>query len=1233
MNSNEYIEAREEYIHLIKQELLGPGSEISIPDEEHELISTTPEKRYSMGILFPQDNPICADNDDTERENTDETNDDAESTDDVYYDHDDRKLAGENGSYSELDDDGEEDSLDETVSLASQNLPSSMGFTFFADGNSDSICGTLRLGTYRAAKVDDCMLPYSEGRDIKVNIPDFVSGYITYDAEAGCIKLKTNLTRKQVNQFKEKESSYDSSIPIIDVLFALADQLRSGYVRTPHLYEFTLDFTQTDYYESDELKFEHATIKITALRRKIKDELYSVTVMIVNTAEGKASGQNCVFQPVISIHTGNNSFVFSDYSNTTEIDLLDEEEQSLALQYRNKRIFGTGLGTSLEWSIDEKGKGELHTEFFPQYEVPQVNFLLPKEYGIEDKTFSMKYLSDLEENPKDDKIECFKSLAAAYKSWIETLQQRAEALDNRFKTIAGKNISGCIAAYNRMIRGIEILSENDAAWTAFELANRAMLMQRVHVKLQEKFSKEKKAVYPDDKEVGTMIQSLDYRTADQLVSDRFSWRPFQLAFLLMSIESITDDHSQDRNIVDLIWFPTGGGKTEAYLGLTAFTIFYRRLKYPAESGGTSVIMRYTLRLLAAQQFTRASTLICACEYIRRDSAAKKPKRSKYKAYPLGDEEISIGLWIGGEHTPNKNKGGEMSAKAHVDKLTMASGSALRDAKDKHNRFQVLKCPWCGTKLTKDYIDGKTFGRWGYNMKNGKSFYLACTHDDCDFRLRLPIQIVDEELYKSPPSLLFGTVDKFAMLPWIEEVGAFFGTKSDNRTPELIIQDELHLISGPLGTMVGQYETAIDYLCRAKGISSKIIASTATIRRAKQQCAALYDRDVLQFPHPGLDAEDSFFSKEATVDLKNGVYGRRYIGLMASGKTKAMMEIRTLAALLQKMHTMDLSDEIKDKYWTVTAYFNSLKDLGKCSTLIDDDVKDFVRRIAHRGLKNGAPRLIGRADELTSRVSTTQLNETLDKLERTEYRSDLQNGKTNIDYASNTVIATNMISVGIDVARLNVMLLVGQPKLTSEYIQASSRVGRSFPGVAITMYDSSKSRDRSHYEQFRPYHEAFYRFVEPTGATPFSGPARERALHSVVFSMLRHQIEALRPEDGAAYFSCKQYAKEINEIKTAVLKRNTSIVKRLGQQVEDESATIEEEIETSFEKWENLANVYEQGHFFYGNKYQFQIPADGDGRLLKAYNTSPGDHALDTLTSMRNVDTTVAGSFIVWEEIK
>lgn len=946
------------------------------------------------------------------------------------------------------------------------------------------------------------------------------------------------------------------------------------------------------------------------------------TVMLVNDDEEKSNGTRCLFQPTVKVESEANGFRFCEYSALVDFDVLDSEERSLELQYRNKRVYGTGLGTSVNWNIDTDGNGEIYNDFFPEVEVPQMDFTIPKSFGIKEEALSMRHLSDLDKTEKSQKLSELRSVVDAYGRWIDTLVETQKDLPVHHQSAASINISGCLKAKDRMLTGLRILDEDSVAWAAFSLANRAMFMQRVHLKLQSETGNIDR--YPRDENLTKLLDFLDYTEPTGITGDKYAWRLFQIAFLLMSIESITNDSARDRDIVDLIWFPTGGGKTEAYLGLTAFTIFFRRLAHLPDSDGTTVIMRYTLRLLAAQQFTRASTLICACEYIRSDAVSRRPQ---YGKYPLGNTEITIGLWIGREHIPNTNA----DAKKHLKELTDARTDTLQYAKEQHNKFQVLKCPWCGTKLVKDRDGTKMIGTFGYRMRNNRHFELFCPQESCFFNQqgKLPIQIIDEELYASPPTLLFGTVDKFAMIPWKKEIGAFFAAGTDNRAPDLVIQDELHLISGPLGTMVGLYEAAIDALCTRNGIRPKIVASTATIRRAKEQCSALYNREVSQFPHPGLDAEDSFFARESIIDYDHGVYGRKYVGLMPSGKTKAMMEVRSIAALMQEINIMDLSDDIKDKFWTLTVYFNSLKDLGKCSTLVDDDVKDFIKRTAFRLGSAKDARMIARADELTSRVNTTQLNETLDKLEKHCYsKENIENKR----YPSNVLLATNMISVGIDVARLNVMLLVGQPKLTSEYIQASSRVGRSFPGVAFALYDGSKSRDRSHYEQFKPYHESFYKHVEPTGATPFSKPARDRALHAVMIAMVRVLEDELSAEKGAAKFNRKDYAARIAELKKYITERASDISKRMNTEMVDDSSEIALEIDSVFEKWEQLAENFDEEHFYYGEKFLIKEPDDGEGRLMKPFNTSRNDPAFDTMTSMRNVDSTVAGNVLIWEEV-
>lgn len=1219
------IDAREEYIKIIKSELLGPGSEFSLPDIEHELISSTPTSRYSVGILFPQGNQMNQDNDETvplpEAEgSTDKEESDAEAEIQTEPVQESRKHV------SEFDETADEN-LDEEIGMSMQYMPSSMGITFLIKGNADIIKGKVTFATYRKALITDCAIPYTPADPEHYAVPSELAHKMSFDKNTGTMKLLTQIKAKEVRDIFEKDTIPENEYQILkQIAYRFVDYCNAGYVRVPHeISEFILDFSKGEYVDAESNReLDGTSAKIVALRTKVSDDIWSVTVMLVNELEEvPAKAIHCIFQSRIEINTHNNCFSFVESNPNPDIHLMDEEECSLELLYRHKKIYGTGLGTSVDWDIDEQGKGSVWNDFFPIEEIPAMNFSLPKNKVITNNELSMKYLSDLNSIDKDTKISSMYNLVDLYKSWVVDLEKTASLLDTKYISAASKNIAECRRAYERMYAGIKTLKEDETAYKAFLLANRAMFMQRVHITMQSDMAKKSADRYPGDDEISVWLRSVDYYKEDDA---NCRWRPFQIAFLLMDINSIVYDDSPERNIVDLIWFPTGGGKTEAYLGLTAFAIFYRRLTHSKEAAGTTVIMRYTLRLLAAQQFTRAATLICACEYIRQQC---EKKHRKYPIYSLGKESISIGLWIGGTHIPNRNEG-KNSASYHLEKLkNVGKHYYVRSEKERHNKFQVLKCPWCGTKMVKDDRNNKLVGEWGYNMGSGKHFYMFCPQEDCDFTNKLPIQIIDDELYRNPPTLLFGTVDKFAMMPWDGRIGAFFGIGSNNRAPELIIQDELHLISGALGTVVGIYETAVDGICGQKGVYPKIIASTATIRRAKEQCSVLYNREVVQFPAPGLDAEDSFFARESTIDYEKGIYGRKYIGIMPSGKTKAMTEIRMMAALMQKAYTMDLPDEIKDKFWTLTVYFNSLKDLGKASTLVDDDVKDFIIRTANRMFTTR--RLIVRADELTSRVSTTELNETLDKLEKIEYSKENMEAK---QYASSVLLATNMISVGIDVARLNVMLMVGQPKLTSEYIQASSRVGRSFPGLCFIQYDATKSRDRSHYERFRSYHESFYRFVEPTGATPFSKPARERALHAVLTAMIR-QREEWKDDKDAQKFDMGNLEKSISEIQEFILSRIKSINSRSENKLKDDIEDVRSEMQEFFEKWQELVDECNRDGnkipIYFGRRFMVSPPNSEERRLLRQYNSARRDTAVDTLTSMRNVDAPVTGSVVIWEE--
>ncbi|MEL7655038.1 MAG: helicase-related protein, partial [Bacillota bacterium] len=1196
-------DARNLLIREVRKELLGPGSEYSIPDDAREIITDLPEVRYSVGILFPQREKYMADNDDTARPSENNAEDNIEEDDEASVSEESQNNRQEAVSAPE------EESLDEEINLSSQNMPSSMGFTFFVQGNSEHITANVQFGTYRKAKLADCAVPFKLAAN-GYELPPQFQPYAKIDRENSLLKLVQPLQKKFIYQAFNTDENLTEGAALKEPLITLCNQLgRNGFVRVPHKVTIDLDFSNADYVDQNK-NLDGTSVKVTALRKHISSDISSVTIMMVNDAGGRYNGMNSIFQPIIQIDVSKDTpYRFCEYTRLNKIYNEDEDELSLSLLYRNKKVYGTGHGTSVYWEIDQNSLGYIVNDFFPQIEVPQMDFGIA-DSKVNSGCLSMKFLSDLDPTPISDKISAMKTLIGSYSSWIDDLQEMSEDESKvaiQFQLKAKEHIANCKEACERMNAGLSILGENLIITQAFLLANRAMFMQRIHLKLQATDK------YPGNLELQKQIKALDYYKED----DDYSWRPFQLAFLLMSLQSIVNPDCQERDIVDLIWFPTGGGKTEAYLGLTAFTIFFRRLSFPDNAGGTTVIMRYTLRLLAAQQFVRAATLICACEAIRKDSLSKK----KYPAYSLGNEVISIGLWIGGDHTPNKNLGSYDSygAKEHLEKLRDAkNASQIRYEKDRNNKFQILKCPWCGTKMVRDAnAEGKVVGEWGYRLKDNKHFYLCCPQEGCDYNFKLPIQIVDEELYNNPPTLLFGTVDKFAMLPWKNDVGAFFATGSDNRTPELIIQDELHLISGPLGTMVGLYETVVDALCSAKGIKPKIIASTATIRRAKEQCSVLYNREVRQFPPSGLNADNSYFAREAKLSAEEQKceaklsaeeqkYGRLYVGLMPSGKTKAMMEIRAIAALLQRVDMMRLPDEIKDKFWTLAIYFNSLRDLGKCRTMIDDDVKDFIKRTAYRfGVGRG--RIIGEASELTSRISTSELNETLEKLERLEYSQD---NISNRKWAINTLLATNMISVGVDVARLNTMLIVGQPKLTSEYIQASSRIGRSYPGVAIVLYDGTKSRDRSHYEQFKAYHESFYRFVEPTGATPFSKPARDRALHAVIISMIRH-LYGLPLDQDAVRFDPEYLQNELERMRKYILDRVNEINARTWSDLENDTSEIEKRINEVVTEWNERVKIAGEQNFFYGDRFMMKAPSAGQKRLLKVFGTSAGDPAYET----------------------
>lgn len=777
---------------------------------------------------------------------------------------------------------------------------------------------------------------------------------------------------------------------------------------------------------------------------------FLVTVTLLNrhkTEAGRPDPSECLFQAGFSCEAiGGIIDVYPRLTGTR----IEAEEEELALLYQDRHTFAVGHGCAAMWD-ETSGTRRVYSESMPHHETFPVTTAADLGGGkagrAAERVLSLRYLEDHASDAAGLKKDLL-HFVSRYDLWIDALAKDASSLPDDHASTAERLLARLRTASGRMHKGIAAILGDPDVKRAFHLATRAMLMQMVH----------------SGSTYGGNTRERNERSFaapeyDSSATDGYRWYPFQLAFMLLAAASVADESDEHRDTVDLIWFPTGGGKTEAYLWVAAMEMFLRRLRHGSAGAGTAVIKRYTLRLLTSQQFQRAATLICACEELRR------------AADDLGDEPFSLGLWIGGQSTANTLN----EAKDQYEDL-------LDDGKPE-NPFQLQRCPWCGTRIVpaEQSEDTEDYGV----RATSAQFDFYCPSDDCPFHDRLPIAVVDEEMYRRAPTMLIGTIDKFARLAWDHRASAFFGS-GPVRPPSLIIQDELHLISGPLGTIAGIYEAALDCLLRRDGHRPKIIAATATIRRAADQAERLYAREVAVFPPSGLSVDDSFFSR---IDRSQA--GRLYVGVMGQGHTPVTSLVRTAAAASQApIELTGLPEDVRDAYWTLLIYHNSKRELGKTMALARDDIPARVGVIATDESKL---REIENVEELSANLAGRRIPEVLLQLDRSAG-----------DDAIDILPCTNMISVGVDVKRLGIMMVVGQPKTTAEYIQATSRVGRSrIPGLVITMYSPTKPRDRSHYESFVAYHDALYRWVEPTSVTPFALPSRERALHAAIVIVARH----------------------------------------------------------------------------------------------------------------------------------
>lgn len=1045
------------------------------------------------------------------------------------------------------------------------------------------------------------------------------------------------------------------------------------------------------------------------MRPRAEDGHVSVSIHVVNRMGAGGSAAESVkfhvFQPQIRVLCGSGTRLVPQPGARTGSDAEETEQEML---YRDKRALGKGHLTSVVWKeidpeclrgesepgnpeclrrpgfswVDGRGlpdvdrerfsKADIRTEFVPMYAVPAPDAdYWPGGPGGKPR-LGARFYSDLFD--PDGLRGALAPLAEAYEKWAGGLEREAEREGSG--EIARETIKKAKEVKRRIGIGIDLLCSDDDARLAFCFACRAMDMQ-------VSWSKG---------------------------PDGFAFRPFQLAFVLLSAESALNPKSTDRGTCDLLWVPTGAGKTEAYLVLAAMVAAYRRLKARRKltkdrSGvGVSVISRYTLRLLTIQQFRRTLALFTAMECLRVDGMGAAGEGKKIGWRPSGcgrDEEFlwgtarfSVGLWAGTGVTPNwlEDRGFNQSTKKGIPgALTLLRDPDRQSAghDGSHGEpAQVLDCPACGTILSlptgglrrgsatlhyavrvadstaaaaaesvpdgdsvevdsqdvrdvrvtmrrvrervftmtisleiKARLDHRALrevcekarlhlrglhvnieylsarSRPGYFFKRyggGKEydFEVFCPSGACPLRrewaagtargnangalddgrpaasqvrgadspdgnlfvdvneafrierhvsdrVPIPAFMVDEQVYAHIPTMIVGTVDKFARMPFESRSAQLFGnvdhchhvrgyyrlvgsehpgptgTKKSGRhyerlergiePPNLIIQDELHLLDGPLGSMVGIYETAVDRLASGKTSPVKYVASTATTRRADQHVRALFSRDLAVFPPQGIRAGDRPFIGEpgGTTPLDESGPGRLYVGVWAPGRGPLTPLVRIWSRLACSINC-NAGDPSAGKYWTITGYFSSVRELAEARSLYRQNIPER----AHDLSCGDGPRTFGEdtALELSGRTPSADLPAHLRLLEGGER-----------DVAPEALFTTSMFGTGIDVSRISTMVVAGQPKTQSAYIQATGRVGRTRGAIVVMLHKPGRPRDLNHYELFARYHMQLHRFVEPPTAFPFAAGVMEHAAGPVMVGMLRNMrgLGAWAPNDGGA----------------------------------------------------------------------------------------------------------------------
>ena len=1115
----------------IKNNLIGPGSDVFISNVEEEIISDYPLSRYFSGILFPEKEAEEPEKD--SKGNDDDANANTEiedSVDEIALLENDEPEINLDEEDSNKKNKAPKDNAPE-YSEANQYFPTNFGLTFCVPKDTKSIDVTFNFAKYQQLKPVNAKIEIDE-KDYKwfVEHPfNSISQYLEY--EDGLMFLnKENFERSGLDvrtyraRFKENEQQTELINSVgykkVELLLGRLWQREKQEPKT-----IPLDLSEINVDESIEYSFkedENDNREAACYYKKIYETGYGkfIKILLANTGKhpkkkysfsNELLNKKAIFQGEITI-SGTD---FLPYKQLSETNPFDDELNLINFQYRNEHSFGIGHGCAVNWD-DDKRPTELKTTFLPEVDIKNYSNEFKTDFPEELKEITeLKKLSIWTELDKKTIIKKLRLFTDEYKNWI--LKQEVTAQNPNYQESLNEIIEKQDQTYTRLVKNIEFLGSNDVAFRSFLIANTAMYIQML-ISNNSIFGK--KGIELDEMDSGINYNSLDYFKENETFNPRY--RPFQLAFFLLNIESVINEKSDDRkSIVDLLWFPTGGGKTEAYLALTAFTIISRRILHKENADGVSVIMRYTLRLLTAQQFERATKLMLSLDFLRRQF-------NETDINHFGNSKISIGMWVGASTTPNSYKDAKNIWKKISDELTKLNNKKAGDYK-KVNSLPITSCSWCGCNLVSQNTHG--YYQQGY-IATDKRFFTKCINPECAFNEELPIYFVDDQIYNTQPTLLFATVDKFAMLSHRKEGHKLFNSLPQNSCklpPDLIIQDELHLLSGPLGSITGLYESIVEMLSTKGEKRPKIIASTATTRNTKQQVAMLYGNRTLNiFPPLGTSYDDNFFSyvsKDST---------RKHIGFMPTGKTALNSQIRILGNLLlarvelfkyfreKEKLSIDESKRQENNFWTIVSFYNNLRDVGKIYNKVPAEITAYLNLLQNRFdiSKNygfNSYNLSGRTKELTGRIESNSIKKLLSELEQPFSLAISDKGNKFVQDSVDLVLASNMFSVGIDIERLNVMLMNGQPKNVAEYIQASSRVGRKYRGIVVNLLDANRSRDKSYFENYVPFNNAYYKFVEPLSVTPFTEIALDKVLASLLVCYVRH-IQGLNEDKQAKDFN-------------------------------------------------------------------------------------------------------------------